>query len=329
VARDLLHPLDWSGFQQPKTALALLQPCLDHLLALSDGKQRFCNVVLKLAKAHSLCSTTEEGAALDPEVAFLKGLRALLIKGDPDEGDGAAPRNVDFELRQLLCGALVSEGVTDIFKVAGLEKPDISILSDQFLADISKIPQKNLAVELLQRLLKEEVQTRFRLNEVKKRRFSELLQASLAKYANRSIEAAQVIEELIAMAKQIRDEADKLEALGLTTAEIAFYDALANNKSARELIGDAVLTEMARGLAQKLRQNLSIDWQYKDNVRARLRTMIKALLKRYKYPPDQEASAVELVLRQTEVISEEWAREDLGNEIQAAVANALEQQFSG
>jgi type I restriction enzyme R subunit len=328
VARDLLHPLDWSGFQQPKTALALLQPCLDHLLALSDGKQRFCDVVLKLAKAHSLCSTTEAGAALDPEVAFLKGLRALLIKGDPDEGDGTAPRNVDFELQQLLCGALVSEGVTDIFKVAGLEKPDISILSDQFLADISKIPQKNLAVELLQRLLKEEVQTRFRLNEVKKRRFSELLQASLAKYANRSIEAAQVIEELIAMAKQLRDEADKLEALGLTTAEIAFYDALANNKSAQELMGDAVLTEMARGLAQKLRQNISIDWQYKDNVRARLRTMIKALLKRYKYPPDQQASAVELVLRQTEVISEEWAREELGNQIQATVATGLEGQFS-
>ena len=225
--------------------------------------------------------------------------------------------------------ALVADGFTDVFKVAGLERPDISILSDQFLAEISKIPQKNLAVELLQRLLKEEVQTRFRLNEVKKRRFSELLQASLAKYANRSIEAAQVIEELIAMAKQIRDEADKLEALGLTTAEIAFYDALANNKSAQELMGDAVLTEMARGLAQKLRQNLTIDWQYKDNVRARLRAMIKGLLKRYKYPPDQEASAVELVLRQTEVISEEWAREDLGNEIQAAVATALERQFSG
>jgi type I restriction enzyme R subunit len=327
VARDLLHPLGWSGFQEPKTALALLQPCLDHILALSDGKKRFCDVVLKMAKAHSLCSTTEEGAALDPEVAFLKGLRALLIKGDPDGGDGAAPRNVEFELQQLLSGALVSEGVTDIFQVAGLEKPDISILSDQFLAEISKIPQKNLAVELLQRLLKEEVRTRFRLNEVKKRRFSELLQASLAKYANRSIEAAQVIEELIAMARQFRDEADKLEALGLTTAEIAFYDALANNKSAQELMGDAVLTEMARGLAQKLRQNLTIDWQYKDNVRARLRTMIKALLKRYKYPPDQEASAIELVLRQTEAISEEWAREDLGNEIQAAVANALESQF--
>ena len=328
VARDLLHPLDWSGFQEPKTALRLIPLCLNHILALRDGKKRFCDVVLAMAKAHSLCSTTEEGAALDPEVAFLKGLRALLLKGDPDEGDGAAPRNVDFELQQLLSGALVSEGVTDIFQVAGLEKPDISLLSDAFLADISRIPQKNLAVELLQRLLKEEVQTRFRLNEVKKRRFSELLQASLAKYANRSIEAAQVIEELIAMARQFRDEANKLEALGLSTAEIAFYDALANNKSAQELMGDAVLTEMARGLAEKLRQNLTIDWQYKDNVRARLRTMIKALLKRYKYPPDQEASAVELVLRQTEVISQEWAREDLGNQIQAAVAGALEKQFS-
>jgi type I restriction enzyme R subunit len=134
---------------------------------------------------------------------------------------------------------------------------------------------------------------------------------------------------VLAMARQFRDEAGRLEALGLTTAEIAFYDALANNKSAQELMGDAVLTEMARGLARKLRQNLTIDWQYKENVRARLRTMIKALLKRYKYPPDQEASAVELVLLQTEAISEEWAREDLGNQIQAAVANALEQQFSG
>jgi type I restriction enzyme R subunit len=213
--------------------------------------------------------------------------------------------------------------VTDIFQVAGLEKPDISILSDQFLADISKIPQKNLAVELLQRLLREQVHTRFKTNLVKQKRFSELLQASLAKYANRSIEAAQVIEELIAMARQFRDDADKAAAMGLSEPEIAFYDALAHNQSAQELMGDDVLMSMARELAAKLRGNLSIDWQYKENVRARLRTMIKALLKRYKYPPDQEAAAIELVLQQTEQISEEWAREDLGNQIQAAVAEAL------
>jgi type I restriction enzyme R subunit len=207
--------------------------------------------------------------------------------------------------------------------VAGLDKPDISILSEQFLAEVSKIPQKNLAVELLQRLLREQVQTRFKTNLVKQKRFSELLQASLAKYANRSIEAAQVIEELIAMARQFRDDADKAAAMGLSEPEIAFYDALAHNQSAQELMGDDVLMSMARELAAKLRGNLSIDWQYKENVRARLRTMIKALLKRYKYPPDQEAAAIELVLQQTEQISEEWAREDLGNQIQAAVAEAL------
>ena len=208
-------------------------------------------------------------------------------------------------MRQLLSESLVAEGITDIFKVAGLQKPDISILSDQFLAEVSKIPQKNLAVELLQRLLNEDVQTRFKSNVVKQKRFSELLQASLNKYANRSIEAAQVIEELIAMAKQFRNEAEKAEAMGLSVAEIAFYDALANNQSAQELMGDAVLIKMAQELAEKLRANLSIDWQHKENVRARLRTMIKALLRRHRYPPDQEAAAVDLVLLQAETLSED------------------------
>lgn len=172
-------------------------------------------------------------------------------------------------------------------------------------------------------MLREEVQTRFKTNVVQQKRFSELLQASLAKYANRSIEAAQVIEELIDMAKQFREEAEKVAAMGMSVAEVAFYDALAKNKSAQELMGDEVLMKMARELAAKLRGNLSIDWQYKENVRARLRTMIKALLKRYKYPPDQEAAAIELVLLQTEMISEEWSREDLDNQIEAAIAQAL------
>jgi type I restriction enzyme R subunit len=172
-------------------------------------------------------------------------------------------------------------------------------------------------------LLREEVQTKFKTNVVKQNRFSDLLQAALKKYTNCSVEAAQVIEELIAMAKDFRDEAERMDAMGLSVAEVAFYDALANNQSAQDLMGDEVLMKMARELAEKLRGNLSIDWQYKENVRAKLRTMIKALLKRYKYPPDQEPAAIELVLQQTEMISEEWAREDLGDKIQAAVADAL------
>jgi hypothetical protein len=275
-----------------------------------------------MTKAFALCGTLDEAMALDPEVTFLQVIRAPLIKGDEMEGDGRAAKNVDYKLRQLLSDALIADGITDVFKVAELQKPDISILSDQFLAEVSKIPQKNLAVELLQRLLRDEVQTRFKTNVVKQKRFSEMLQASLNKYANRSIEAAQVIEELIAMAKQFRDGAEKVEAMGLSIAEVAFYDALANNQSAHDLMGDEVLMKMARELATKLRGNLSIDWQYKENVRAKLRTMIKALLKRYKYPPDQEPAAIELVLQQTEMISQEWAREDLGDKIQAAIADA-------
>ena len=276
-----------------------------------------------MTKAYALVSTTEKGKALTEELAFFQAIKSYLAKGDPDQGDGGVPKDFDFELRQLLSDALIADGITDIFQVAGLQKPDISILSDQFLLEVSKIPQKNLAVELLQRLLREELQTRFKTNVVKQRRFSEMLQASLTKYANRSIEAAQVIEELMAMAKQFREEAEKAEAMGLSVAEVAFYDALANNQSAQDLMGDEVLMKMARELAEKLRGNLSIDWQYKENVRAKLRTMIKALLKRYKYPPDQEVAAIELVLQQTEMISEEWARQDLGDKIQAVVADAL------
>ena len=328
VARDLLHPIDWSGFRDPKTAMALLPNCLEQILALPEGKKRYCDTVLAMTKAFALCGTLDEAMALNDEVTFLQAIRAPLIKGDgADGGDGCAPKNVDFQLRQLLSESLVADGITDVLKVAGLDRPDISILSDQFLAEISKIPQKNLAVELLQRLLKEEVQTRFKTNVVKQKRFSELLQASLKKYANRSIEAAQVIEELIAMAKQFRDEAERVDAMGLSAAEVAFYDALANNQSAHDLMGDEVLMQMARELAEKLRGNLSIDWQYKENVRAKLRTMIKALLKRYKYPPDQEPAAIALVLQQTEMISEEWAREDLGNRIQETVAAALQKSI--
>ncbi len=309
VARDMLHPIDWSGFREPTKAMALLAKCLDHIIELPDGRKRFCDVVLNITKAFALCGTLDAAMVFTDEIAFLQAIRAPLLKGADDGGDGRAPKNTDFALKQLLSDALVGGGVTDVFKVAGLEKPDISILSDQFLAEVAKMPLKNLAVELLQRLLKEEVQTRFKTNVVQSKKFSEMLKASLTKYTNRSIEAAQVIAELIAMAKQFREDAEKSESLGLSPEEKSFYDALANNQSAHDLMGDEVLSAMSRELAEKLRRNLSIDWQHKENVRARLRNLIKALLKRYKYPPDQEAAAVDLVLVQAETLSEDWAAE--------------------
>jgi len=303
IAKDILHPVDWSGFREKGEALELISRCLDHILGITDGKQRFCDTVLKITKAFALCGATDEAMAVIEVVAFLQAVRALLIKGDGSGSGGGV--DVNYELQQLLSEALVAEGVTDIFKVAGLKNPDISIMSDEFLAEIARIPRKNLAVELLQRLIKDGLKTKFKTNVVKQKRFSELLKASLNKYANRAVEAAQVVEELIDMAKMFREELERGVALDLTNEEKSFYDALADNPSAQELMKQDVLATMARELAEILRRDATIDWQFKENVRAKLRLKIKSLLKRYKYPPDQQVTAIELVLQQAETLGED------------------------
>lgn len=300
VARDLLHPVDWSEYKTK--ALQLIPTCMDHILEQEDGKRRYCDTVLQMTKAFALCGTLDEAMQLAPEVAFHQAVRAPLIKSG---GGDDPPRDTDFELRQLLSQAIVGEGVSDVFKLAGLESPDISILSDDFLREVMKMPHKNLAVELLQRLIKDEVKTRFRTNVVKQRKFSELLEKSIGKYANRAIEAAQVIEELIAMAKQFQEDLKRRESHDLSDEEEAFYDALTQNESAQELMGEEVLIEMAREIAKKLRENLTVDWAVRDSVRARLRILIRQLLRKYKYPPDQQKGAVELVLTQAETLCEE------------------------
>lgn len=301
VARDLLHPVDWSGFRQ--NALALIPVCLDHVLEQEDGKRRYADTVLQMTKAFALCGTLDEAMELAPEVAFHQAVRAPLIKDGA--GDTHPRKDIDYELRQLVSQAVVGDGVSDIFKLAGLQSPDISILSDHFLKEVMKMPQKNLAVELLQRLIKDEVKTKFKTNVVKQRKFSDLLEKSLGRYANRAIEAAQVIEELIAMAKQFQADLARRQSHKLTDEEEAFYDALAQNNSAQELMGEEVLVEMAREVAKKLRENLTVDWAVRDSVRAKLRILIRTLLRKYKYPPDQQQDAVEMVLRQAEVISED------------------------
>ena len=300
VARDLLHPVDWSGFKT--RALQLIPECLDHILEQEDGKRRYADTVLQMTKAFALCGTLDEALELSPEVAFHQAVRAPLIKGEA--GDGKK-RDVEYELRQLVSQAVVGEGVADVFKLAGLESPDISILSEDFLKEVMKMPHKNLAVELLQRLIKDEVKTKFKTNVVKQRKFSDLLEKSLGKYQNRSVEAAQVIEELIAMAKQFKDDLERRQSHNLSDEEEAFYDALAKNDSAAEAMKEEVLVEIAREVAKTLRANLTIDWAVRDSVRAKIRLKIRSLLKRYKYPPDQQKDAIELVLRQAEVISEE------------------------
>ena len=303
IAKDLLHPVKWRGFREKDKALQLISNCLDHILALPNGKQRFCDTVLKLTQAFALCGTTDEAMVRTEEVAFLQAVRAPLMKGDGGASPGTG-KDHDFALRQLLSDSLVAEGVMDVFKVAGLKKPDIGILSDQFLEEVSKIPQKNLAVELLRRLLQDEIKSKFKTNRVQEKRFSRMLTESLSKYANRAVEAAQVIEELIAMAKEIREATEKGIALGLSADEQSFYDALADNPSAQELMKEEVLVTMARELAAMLRRNTTIDWHVKESVRAALRLKIKTLLKKHKYPPDQRESATETVLEQAEALAE-------------------------
>ncbi|HEY6332251.1 MAG TPA: DUF3387 domain-containing protein, partial [Blastocatellia bacterium] len=212
----------------------------------------------------------------------------------------------EHALRQIVSRAVISEGILDIFAAAGLKKPNIGLLTDEFLNEVRLMPQRNLAVELLQRLLKEELRDRFSTNIVQQKKFSELLQRSLARYHNRAIETAQVIELLIEMAKDLNSAFRRGEDLGLNDSELAFYDALETNEASVRELGDEVLRKIAMELTSNLRNNLTVDWSVRETVKARLRLMVKRILRKYKYPPDREARAIELVLQQAEALSAAW-----------------------
>jgi type I restriction enzyme R subunit len=232
-------------------------------------------------------------------------VRAQLVKHAP--GDRKTDEDLDHAIRQIVSKAVVSDEVVDIFAAAGLRKPDISILSDEFLAEVRDMPQRNLAVELLQKLLKGEIRTRARKNVVVARSFAELLERTLRRYQNRAIEAAQVIEELIKLAKDLRELEERGVALDLTDDELAFYDALEANDSAVKVLGDETLRDIARELVAAVRANVTIDWTMRENVRAHLRVTVKRILRKYGYPPDKQEKATLTVLEQAEVLSEEWA----------------------
>jgi type I restriction enzyme R subunit len=241
------------------------------------------------------------------DVAFFQAVKAVLTKGS---GDGQRTLDdVEFAIRQIVSKAVSSDEVIDIFAAAGLKKPDISILSDEFLAEIRGMPQRNLAVEMLRKLLDGEIRTRSRKNIVQARSFAEMLENAIRQYQNRAIETAQVIEELIALAKDIREADRRGESLGLTEDEIAFYDALEVNDSAVKVLGDETLRTIAQELVRAVRGNLKIDWTVRENVRAEMRVIIKRILRRYGYPPDKQARATDLVLEQAEVLCTEWAEE--------------------
>lgn len=308
VLRAMLHGFDYSGFLTGghKT----LAGAANHVLGIKsdkerDGKKRFADHALAMSHAFSLCCTLAEAKAYRDEVAFMQAVKVILTKREAS-AQRKTDEQRDLAIRQIISSAVVSGEVVDIFAAVGLDKPNIGLLDDDFLAQVNNLPEKNLAVELLERLLQGEIKSRFASNVVQDRKFSDLLADVIRRYQNRSIETAQVMEELIAMAKKFREAANRGERLGLREDEVKFYDALANNESAVRELQDETLKKIAQELTQSLRDNLTVDWSERESVRAKLRLMVKRILKKYKYPPDQAEIAVELVLEQAQSLGEAW-----------------------
>jgi type I restriction enzyme R subunit len=307
VCCGLFHGFDWSRWVSgtPAERVGVLPPAQEHILAQTDGKDRFLRAVLELSQAFALAVPHAEALRIRDDVAFFQAVRAVLAKRMPSEAK--TEEELDLAIRQIVSKAVASEGVIDIFAAAGLKKPDISILSDEFLAEIRGMPQRNLAVELLRKLLSGEIQTRRRRNVVQARSFAEMLEEAIRRYQNRAIEAAQVIEELIALAKEMRQADARGESLNLTEDELAFYDALETNDSAVKVLGDETLRAIARELVAAVRANVTIDWTVRENVRAQLRVLVKRILRKHGYPPDKQEKATLTVLEQAEVLSGGWA----------------------
>nr|WP_281720054.1 type I restriction endonuclease subunit R [Nitrosomonas nitrosa] len=305
VARNLLHGFDYSAYRTQATNLLL--PAANFVLGLEDGKKRWADVVLAITKAFSLCGTLDEAIALREEIAFLQAIKSVLAKATETDKK-LSEESKHAVLKQIIDNAVVAEGVEDIFQLAGLERPNIGLLSDGFLEEVRHLPQRNFAVELLQKLLNDEIKSRSRTNVVLEKKFSERLHEALNRYRNRAIESAQVIEELIQMAKAFREAAQRGEHLGLNESELAFYDALADNESAVRTLGDDILKKIALELTEKLRHSTTVDWQKRESVRARLRNLVRITLRRYKYPPDRQEDAIKLVLAQAERLSNAWTK---------------------
>lgn len=304
ILRGMLHGFDYGGFLTG--GHKLLAGAANFVLGQKDGKKRFADFALEMSKAFTLCCALDEAKAVREEVAFFQAVKVLLTKRQISEKKRTDEER-ELAIRQIIGSAVVSEDVVDIFQSVGLDKPNIGILDDDFLAEVKNLPERNLAVELLERLLEGEIKSRFGGNVVQGKKFSDLLVSVITRYQNRSIETAQIIEELIEMAKKFREVANRGEQLGLNEDELRFYDALANNEESVRLLGDETLKKIAHELTESLRQNVSVDWEKRESVRAKLRLMVKRILRKYKYPPGQQEEAVQTVLQQAEMLSAEWA----------------------
>lgn len=307
ICCGLFHGFDWTPWKEgsPQQRLSILPAAQEHILSQDDGKPRCMQAVGDLTMAFALAVPHESALEIRDDVAFFQAVKAVLAKNVP--GDRRSPEDVDHAIRQIVSQAVASNEVLDIFAAAGLKKPDISILSEDFLNEVRGMPQRNLAVEMLRKLLQGEIRRRGSRNVVQARSFAEMLEESIRRYQNRAIETSQVIEELIALAREMREAAQRGEQLGLTEDETAFYDALEVNDSAVAVLGDETLRIIAQELVRTVRNNITIDWTVRENVRAHLRVLVKRTLRRYGYPPDKQEKATQIVLEQAEVLSRAWS----------------------
>ena len=303
VLRSLLHGFDCSDFLTG--GHKLLAGAANHVLGVEDGKKRFADSALAMSKAFTLCCTLDEAKAVREEFAFFQAIKVILIKREVSQ-QKKTDEERELAIRQIIGNAVVSGEVVDIFEAVGLDKPNIGLLDDAFLAEVRNLPEKNLAVELLERLLEGEIKSRYSTNLAQEKKFSELLANVIKRYQNRSIETAQVIEELIEMARKFAAASQRGDALGLNDDEMAFYDALANNEASVRELGDEILAKIAHELTASLRANVSVDWSSRESVRARLRILVRRILRKYKYPPDQAEEAAQLILNQAETLCEAW-----------------------
>ncbi|MCG1855898.1 type I restriction endonuclease subunit R [Staphylococcus epidermidis] len=309
VIQDMLYNLDYSKFNSDKKSerYYTISNTMDYVIGLGeDERQRFIKTVTELSKAFALCATESTAQELNDEIAFFKAVKAGLVKllQPPKEGKTRkTPAEVEAEINQLVSQSVVTEDVIDVYQTLGLEQPDLSILSDEFLKDVEGLKQKNVAVELLNRLLKGQVKSLMKTNATVSKRFSEMLGNSINQYNSRSIEASKVIEELIQLAKDIKQEQQRGSELGLNSDEIAFYDALASHETAKEAMGDKELRAIAHELTKTVKENMGVDWSKRDSAKAKMRVAVRRLLKKYGYPPDLQKMAVEQVVEQAELMA--------------------------
>lgn len=304
VVRGMFHGFDYNEYEA--NALQLLPGAMNHILGLEDGKKRYLDVMATIRKAYTLCSTMDEAGSLKKEIAFFSAVNSAISKFTSID-KRRTDEDKNSALKQIIDNAIIADGVADVFELVGLDKPNIGLLSDEFLEDVKNLPQKNLALELLEKLLRGEIKARLKTDVVSEKKYSDRIMETLRKYHNRAIETAQVIEELINLAKEMEEDLGQAEKLGLNADEIAFYRALIQNESAVRELGDNNLRELAKYITEQLRKSTTVDWQVRDSVRAKLRNLVRRALRRWKYPPDKADEAIELCLKQAEALSNSWS----------------------